>query len=67
MTLVIPQGTNKQTLQNLSDYLRSLPAGPTPVFLRIGEKTIKTSFSIEETEEVKGNIHNIVVARKEKA
>jgi DNA polymerase-3 subunit alpha len=64
--ITIPTNTSKETLQRLSDYLRSLPKGNSPVALRIGEKTITTSFAIEETEKIKGEIENIL-SQKEKA
>lgn len=58
--LNIPQGTSKETLQKLSDALRALPAGDTPVILLINDKEIKTSFQIGRTKENEKKLKEIL-------
>ncbi len=53
---------SKSTLQNLSNYLRSLPLGNTQIFLSLKNKKIKTSFQIKLSQKNLDEIDSIINA-----
>lgn len=60
LILTIPPKTTKETLKQLSQKLRILPTGDTPVTLLINGKEMKTSFRIKKTEENKKTLRKIL-------
>ena len=58
--LAIPDGTAKETLHALSESLRALPAGNTPVSLLVNQKEVSTSFSVTATEEQELELRKIL-------
>ncbi|QQS61319.1 MAG: DNA polymerase III subunit alpha [Candidatus Moraniibacteriota bacterium] len=60
LIIFIPENTSKKTLEELSLYLQTCPKGEMLIFLKLKNKTIKTSFSLSFDDTHKKNIQNIL-------
>jgi len=59
LLITLPQDTNREILQSLSQYLSRCPQGKTKIYISLRGNKIETSYNINYTNEVENAIKNI--------